>query len=103
DDSVLKLYRNDGGRFTDITTTAGIATTGGAVRQPVWVDVDGDGDLDLFVAFRDRVNALFVNVDGRFRERAATLGLADTRRSVGAVWFDYDQDGDLDVYVANMD
>ena len=73
------------------------------MRQPVWVDVDADGDLDLFVAFRDRANALFLNDGGRFTDIAPRVGLADTRRSVGAVWFDYDQDGDLDLYVANQD
>ncbi|MFN7530314.1 MAG: CRTAC1 family protein [Gemmatimonas sp.] len=100
---VLQLYRNDGGRFTDATTVAGLSMDSGAVRQPVWVDMDSDGDLDLFVAFRDRANALFRNEGGRLRDVAAEVGLADTRRSVGAVWADLDADGDLDVIVGNMD
>jgi hypothetical protein len=67
------------------------------------VDVDGDGDLDLFVAFRDKPNALFRNDGGRFVDVAAEVGLADPRRTVGAMWFDHDEDGDLDVIVGNMD
>ena len=101
--SVLRLYRNDRGVFTDATAAAGLAVAGGAVRQPVWIDVDGDCDLDLFVAFRDRANALFRNDGGAFTDVALALGLADPRKSVGAVWFDADEDGDLDVAVANMD
>lgn len=102
-ESTLKLYRNAGGRFTDVTSAAGLTVTGGAVRQPAWVDYDGDGDLDLFIAFRDRANALFENTGGSFRDVAAERGLADTRRAVGAVWFDADEDGDLDVLIGNMD
>ena len=64
---------------------------------------DGDGDLDLFIAFRDRANALYRNDAGKFTDIAASIGLADARRTVGAVWFDYDEDGDLDAAVANMD
>jgi hypothetical protein len=100
---VLRLYRNDSGRFTDVTATVALVVDSGAVRQPSWVDTDGDGDVDLFVAFRDRANALFRNDGGRFVDVAPQLGLADARRSVGAVWFDYDEDGDLDLVVGNMD
>lgn len=101
--SVLRLYRNERDRFVDATPAANLAVATGAVRQPAWIDVDGDGDLDLFVAFRDRPNALYRNEAGRFTDVASEVGLADARRSVGAVWFDYDEDGDLDLYVGNMD
>lgn len=101
--SVLKLYRNDTGRFTDVTADAGLVRDSAGVRQFSWIDIDGDDDLDLFVALRDRPNALYRNEGGRFTDVAVSLGLADPRRSVGAVWFDYDEDGDLDLYVANQD
>ena len=101
--SVLRLYRNEAGRFVDVTTVAGVARDSGAVRQLSWIDYDADGDLDLFVAFRDRANVLFRSDGGTFTDVAADAGLADRRKAVGAVWFDYDEDGDLDLYLANMD
>ena len=70
--SLLRLYRNDGGKFVDATTAAGLTVATGAVRQPVWVDYDGDHDLDLFVAFRDKPNALFRNQSAEVRRRSAT-------------------------------
>jgi hypothetical protein len=100
---ILKLYRNDAGRFTEVAREAGLARDSGAVRQFSWIDLDDDGDLDLFVAFRDRPNALYRNEAGRFADVAPSLGIADPRKSVGAVWLDFDQDGDLDLYVANQD
>lgn len=100
---VLRFYRNDGGRFTDATQAIGLRVDSAAVRQPAWIDLDRDGDLDLFMAYRDRPNALYRNDGGRFSDIASQIGLADRRKTVGAVWFDYDQDGDLDLYVANMD
>ena len=103
DASVLKLYRNNAGAFADVTAESGLMVPTGAVRQPAWVDIDGDGDLDLFIAFRDRANALYRNDAGKLTDVAASIGLDDKRRTVGAVWFDYDEDGDLDVAVANMD
>jgi hypothetical protein len=100
---ILRLYRNEGASFSDATTEAGLMRDSGAVRQFSFVDHDGDGDLDLFVAWRDRANSLFRNEHGRFTDVAAELGLDDRRRAVGAVWFDYDEDGDVDLYVANQD
>ena len=100
---VLKLYRNDAGTFADATDASRIVAPTGAVRQPAWIDFDGDNDLDLFVAFRDRANTLWLNNRGVFTEIAAERGIADSSRSVGAVWFDYDEDGDFDLIVGNMD
>jgi hypothetical protein len=74
----------------------------GETRQVSWVDVDNDGDLDLFVAMRDAPNMLFRNDGDRFTSVGKELGLDDPRRTVGAVWFDFDEDGDLDVFVANQ-
>jgi hypothetical protein len=74
----------------------------GVTRQVSWIDYDNDGDLDLFVAFRDKANRLFRNDGGRFTDVTAESGLGDTRKTVGAVWFDIDGDGDLDLFVANQ-
>ena len=101
--SVLKVYRNNRGAFVDATGEAGLVVPAGAVRQPVWIDFDADDDLDLFIAYRDRANAMYRNDSGKFADVAVAVGLDDKRRTVGAVWFDYDEDGDLDVAVANMD
>ena len=55
-----RLYRNDGGGFVDVSAGLGVDLVG-TTRQPSWVDYDGDGDLDLFVAMRDQPNRLFRN------------------------------------------
>src|SRR5688572_21813479 len=83
-DPVLRLYRNDGGRFVDASAASGLRGDSGAVRQPVWVDFDADDDLDLFVAFRDRSTALFRNTNGGFVDVAAEVGLPYTRRPIAA-------------------
>jgi hypothetical protein len=98
-----KLYRNDGnGRhFTDVGASAGVNVSG-VTRQVSWIDYDNDGDLDLFVAFRDKPNRLFRNDGGRFTDVTDASGIGDKRKTVGAVWFDIDGDGDLDLFVANQ-
>lgn len=99
-----RLYRNAGKdkKFIDVGVKMGVDAKG-ETRQISWIDYDNDGDLDLFVAFRDAPNALYRNDGTRFVNVAPQLGLDDARKTVGAVWFDMEQDGDLDVYVANQD
>jgi len=99
-----KLYRNDdnGRRFTDVAAQHGIALEG-TTRQPAWIDYDQDGDVDLFVAYRDQPNRLLRNDGSRFTDVTDQTGIGDPRRTVGVAWFDMDRDGDLDAFVANQD
>jgi hypothetical protein len=102
DSPVTALFRNDGGTFTEVAAEVGLELSEGTTRQASWVDYDADGDMDLFLALRDRENQLFANENGAFSSVTEATGIGDARRSVGAVWFDAEGDGDLDVYVANM-
>ena len=68
-------------------------------------DVDGDGDLDAFVANSGQGNRVWINqgraqngTAGSFSDSGQSLG---TFSSVGARLGDVDSDGDLDAFVAN--
>lgn len=77
-----------------------------------WIDVDGDGDLDLYLvngaatpgsklAAAPR-NALYENRDGKFIDIAAAAGVDDTGYGVGFCAGDYDGDQQLDFMVTNV-
>jgi hypothetical protein len=99
-----KVFRNDakGTRFADVAKEVGVGLTGVA-RQAAWIDYDGDGDLDLFAAFRDVPNRLLRNDRGSFVDVTALSGIGDPRKTVSAVWWDFDRDGDLDLFTANQE
>jgi hypothetical protein len=64
------------------------------------VDIDGDGDDDLYVMPRWGPNELYVNRgDGRFDERAAAWGLDVADHSSSALFADFDNDGDPDLFL----
>ena len=97
-----RLYRNLGDfNFEDATKSAGLAgdTAWGAGAS--FVDIDNDGDLDLYVCGFDCPNRLHINNgQGRFTERAAEYGLDFVGASVMMSFADYDRDGDLDGFLA---
>jgi hypothetical protein len=95
-----RLYRNDGGRFTDVTEEAGAGVTGPGTGVAC-ADFDDGGGEDLYVC-RLGPNALLVNDGaGRFTESAVAAGVAEDGFGASATFFDYDRDGALDLYVTN--
>ncbi|MEO6596872.1 MAG: FG-GAP-like repeat-containing protein [Planctomycetota bacterium] len=101
-DGQNKLFRQVAPmQFEDVTEKAGGLGGGDAWgTAATFADVDGDGDLDLYVCNLESPNLLFQNQgDGTFRERAGAFGLAITAACMGAAFADYDNDGDLDLYL----
>jgi hypothetical protein len=99
-----ELWRNaGGGRFENITKTAGVGVPGKVSVAASFGDVDNDGDPDLYVTTVRGGNVLFENDGkGRFRNISATAGVNYLGHSSGAVFFDYNRDGLLDLFVVNV-
>ncbi len=102
------LFRNDGGRFVDVTTEAGIVDRDGRGLGVVANDLDGDGKVDLFVANDTSANYLFRNLGGfRFEEVGHDSGVASSANGsylagMGVACGDLDGDGLADLAVTNF-
>ncbi|MBV9294019.1 MAG: VCBS repeat-containing protein [Acidobacteriaceae bacterium] len=98
-----KLNADGAGFFEDCTADTGMNENNDRFSfAPAWCDFNGDGWPDLYVANDFGRKNLYVNENGRFRDRAQAAGVEDVGPGMSASWFDYDHDGKPDLYVANM-
>jgi hypothetical protein len=124
------LYRNLGnGRFADVTEQAGLGSTEAFGAGAAFLDMDGDGDLDLYVAryceftlsshqtrhvngfpaytgpmtYGPSADQLFENLgNGSFKEVSESSGIqARKGTGMGVIAVDHDNDGDVDIVVGN--
>lgn len=93
------LYRNDGGRFTDVAKEVGLGDPMYAMGA-AHGDFDGDGDSDLYITALGP-NRLYRNDGGHFVNVAKEMGVDDGGFGSSASWFDCDNDGDLDLWSLN--
>lgn len=125
-----RLFKNNGdGTFSDWTERAGVANGNLVAGGVSFLDMDSDGNLDLYVgnyvkfdisqhkvhahkgiasypsplSFDPEPDTLFKNNgDGTFLDVTQSSGVGKVAgRSMGLVAFDFDADGDTDVFVAN--
>ena len=99
-ENALYLQKKGGKLKFEEFAEAGVAGGDRWGTGAAMVDIDNDGDLDLYVCNYEAPNQLFLN-DGkaRFTERAQEFGLDAVSSCLMPTFADVDNDGDLDLFV----
>lgn len=103
----LLLQNNGNGTFRDVTqqTRTGSPTND---RSALWVDLDNDGDLDLFIVSASPNGAgnspdiCYINENGVFHPYNVPMGLdEELGRGDGGLVADFNGDGRQDLFILN--
>jgi len=108
DPDTHRLYHNEGSRFVDVSEKAGITKAKGRGLAVAFLDADGDGRQDIFVANDLTPNMLWHNNgNGTFTETASQAGVAFSEggalmAGMGIALADYDHSGRESLFVSNF-
>ncbi|HAM10683.1 MAG: hypothetical protein A2X04_07030 [Bacteroidetes bacterium GWF2_41_9] len=91
------LFKNDMGRFTDVTAESGLDHSGNETSA-TFVDFDNDGYPDLYIV-KEGGDILYRNTGkGTFEDVTTKAAIGSKTGGNMALFFDLDHDGDLDMY-----
>lgn len=101
-----RLYFQEGGRFVDATDRLPADSLDGMTFQAAWVDVESDGDLDLYIA-NDAgpwiaPNLLLLNDGAGNFTRASDCTCELAMYAMGVAITDIEHDGDPDLYITDV-
>ena len=100
-----KLMRNDGGKFVDVSESAGIYGSVIGFGLGITIgDFNNDGWQDIFISndFFERDYLYYNNGDGTFKESLEAQMRSTSGASMGADVADINNDGHQDIFVTEM-